>query len=73
MMDEKKFLKVLTKHEHPCIILYIDDAGELKLLTSAELSDAQEMLAHAAEFVLQSTDVELSDGTTEFVSNIKFH
>lgn len=72
-MDEKKFLKVLTKYERPAIILYIDDVGDLKLITSADLTDAQDMLAQAASFVLESTDVEVSDGTSEFVSNINLH
>ena len=72
-MSEKKFMKVLTKYEKPCIILYIDEQDELKLLTSAELEDAQNMLAHAAEFVLESEDIEVSDGTSEFVSRIQLH
>ena len=37
MTDEKKFIKLLTDYEHPAVIVYINDAGELKLQTSGGL------------------------------------
>lgn len=73
MTDEKKFSKLLTDYEHPAIIVYINDSGELKLQTSGSLELTQRMLSAAADFVLQSTEVDVSDGYSEFVNNINLH
>lgn len=73
MTDEKKFSKLLTDYEHPAIIVYINDSGELKLQTSGSLELTQRMLSAAADFVLQSKEVDVSDGYSEFVNNINLH
>lgn len=73
MTDEKKFIKLLTDYEHPAIIVYINDSGELKLQTSGSLELTQRMLSSVTDFVLQSTEVDVSDGYSEFVNNINLH
>jgi hypothetical protein len=73
MTDEKKFIKLLTDYEHPAIIVYITDSGDLKLQTSGDLELTQRMLGAAADFVLQSKEVDVSDGYSEFVNKINLH
>jgi hypothetical protein len=67
------FKKMLTEFPNPCIILYIDDAGQLLMESSADIGLAQDMLQAAAEFLPTAVDVEVSDGTSEFVSKSNFH
>jgi hypothetical protein len=67
------FKKMLTSYEHPCIILYIDETGGLLMESSADIELATEMLQHAAGFLPTATEIEVSDGNTEFVSKSNFH
>jgi hypothetical protein len=67
------FKKMLTEFSNPCIILYIDDAGQLLVESSADIGLTQDMLQAAAEFLPTAVDVEVSDGASEFVSKSNFH
>lgn len=72
-MTENDFIKVLQKYKNPAIIVFINDEGELKMQTSADLELTLDMLKHAVDFLPSCTEVEVSSTETLFTSNTNIH